>query len=492
MDKVIPEALIPVIDGLIKQVYSYGPLAEQTVVLVPGFVDAQVDALSEAIGFDKETLSYTLGLFACYPLGLIMLMLPYGKLRHLFSFFLGAFLLQFTIGKQWIHHAITCLVAYVMLLILPPSVSKTVIPIFTMVYCTLGHLHRQYINYLGWDLDFTGCQMVLTMKLYSLSYNIYDGHLIATGKADRAAKKCADVSVVRVPGIAEYLGYTFNFSTILAGPAFEYKFYADACDGTNLLGGTKKPSNLMATLRPLAISLFCMVAFVVGNGMFPLLDSTDPQNNTPVILTEEFLSQPWLYRTAYIWICIFFVRNKYYFGWKNAEGACNIWYMGFEGYDENGKEKGWEISNNMDILAFETASSIKNNFAAWNKKTSNWLGRYVYSRTGGSLTATYSMSAFWHGFYPGYYLAFLSVPFATICERLGRKKLTPHFDGIVWKFICWLSVCFIRGYMSVPFILLALDWCIAYFKSNHYCGHICLVVFYIVVSNIPSPKDKSN
>lgn len=494
MERVLPAAAIPIIEGVIKQVYDYGPLAEQTVVLVPGFVDAQIDGLSEAIGFDKETLSYVLGMFACYPLGLIMLMLPFGKLRHLFSFILGTFLLQFTIGKQWVHHLITSLIVYVMLLILPPKVSKTAVPVFTMIYMTFGHLHRQYINYLGWDLDFTGCQMVLTMKLYSIAYNIYDGHLLATGKADRAAKKCADVSIEKVPGIIEYLGYTFNFSTILAGPAFEYRIYANACDGTILLGGKGKPSNLIPTLRPFVTSLICMAVFVVGNGMYPLLDPTDPQNNTPAVLTEEFLARPWLHRAAYTWICVFFIRTKYYFGWKNAEGACNIWFAGFEGYDENGEEKGWENSNNMDIVKYETATNAKDFSAAWNKKTANWLGRYVYFRTGGSLVSTYSMSAFWHGFYPGYYLFFLSMPFATMCERLGKKKLTPRFDnGLMWAFLCWASTSLmINLYLITPFLLLAFDWSFAYWKSHYFLGHIVIASFYIVVSNIPSPKVKES
>jgi len=493
MERVLPAAVLPVIDGLLKTIYDFGPLADQTVVLVPGFVDTQIDALSEAIGFDKETLSYTLGLFACYPLGLIMLMLPYGKLRHAFSFILGAFLLQLTIGKQWIHHAITSLIVYAMLLILPPKVSKLAVPVFTMLYMTFGHLHRQYINYLGWDLDFTGCQMVLTMKLYSLAYNVYDGQLLAMGKADRVAKKCSDVSVDKLPGIVEYLGYTFNFSTVLAGPSFEYRIYANACDGTNVLGGTKKPSNIIPTLKPFVISLLCMVVFVVGNGMFPLLDTTDPQNNTPVVLTEEFLAKPFTHRIAYTWLCIFFIRNKYYFGWKNAEGACNIWYAGFEGFDENGKEKGWDNSNNMDIIGFEFATNLKNFSGAWNKKTSNWLARYVYFRTNGSLIATYALSAFWHGFYPGYYLFFLCVPFATICERLGRKKLTPRFGDMPgYGILCWACTSILMSvYLICPFQLLAFDWSIGFWKSCYYSGHIALVIFYVVVSNIPSPKEKS-
>ena len=64
---------------------------------VPSFVETYVQQLSDAIGFDVETLNYTLGLFLCYPLGMIMNMIPYGFMRHAFSFLLGAFLLQFTL-----------------------------------------------------------------------------------------------------------------------------------------------------------------------------------------------------------------------------------------------------------------------------------------------------------------------------------------------------------------------------------------------------------
>lgn len=445
-----------------------------------------------------ETLSYTLGMFLCYPLGLIMASLPHGKLRHLFSFILGAFLLQFTIGKQWIHHVIAVVISYIMMLILPAKTTKTVVPVFIMLYVTLGHLHRQFVNYLGWDLDFTGSHMVLTMKLYSLAYNLYDGDLIKKGKETRATKKCAHLAVSEVPGIIEFLGYCFNFSTILAGPAFEYKIYADACDGTNLYDANGKPkgkipSQIMPTLKPFVASLFCLGTFVVGNGMFPLLDPTDPQNFTPIVITAEFLAKPWYHRVAYTWIALFFIRMKYYFAWKNAEGASNIWYAGFEGFDENGKAKGWENSNNVDIVDFETAPNVKTLSAAWNKKTANWLGRYVYMRTGGSLVATYSLSAFWHGFYPGYYMFFLSVPLLTMCERLARKKISPLFSNAKWSLYgiaCIIVTSLSVQYCIQAFQLLAYDWAVGAWKNQYFLGHIVAVVFYVAVSQLPTPKKK--
>jgi len=498
MDRVLPVALNAPIAKAIEYVYSYGPAAEKTVVLVPDFVLSQVESLAESIGFDVETLSYTLGMFLCYPLGVVMASLPYGKIRHVFSFILGAFLLQFTIGKQWIHHFASVIVAYILLIILPPKLSKTVVPTFIMLYVTLGHLHRQYINYLGWDLDFTGSHMVLSMKLYSLAYNLYDGDLIKKNKPDRATKKCAHLAVAELPGIIEFLGYTFNFSTILAGPAFEYKLYADACDGANLYDKDGKPkgkipSQILPTLKPFIISLICLGAFVVGNGAYPLLDPTDPQNITPVVITEEFLERPWINRYAYTWFALFCIRMKYYFAWKNAEGACNIWYGGFEGFDAEGKAKGWEVSNNVDIIDFETAPNLKTLSSAWNKKTANWLGRYVYMRTGGSLVATYGMSAFWHGFYPGYYMFFLTVPLLTFCERVGRKKLSPRFSPNKWS-LYGLSTIIVTSlfaeYAVIAFQLLAYDWAVAAWKSHYFFGHILAIIFYFAVSQVPTPKKK--
>lgn len=336
------------------------------------------------------------------------------------------------------------------------------------------------------------------MKLYSLAYNLYDGEQLAKGSENRASKKCSDVALADMPSIIEFLGYTFNFSTILAGPAFEYKIYKDACDGTNLYDENGKPrgkipSQIWPSLKPFLISIVCMGMFVVGNGKFPLLDPVDPQHASPVLVTAEFLKKPWAHRYAYSWVSLFFIRMKYYFAWKNAEGACNIYYCGFEGFDKNGNVKGWEHSNNIDIIDFETAPNLKTLSAAWNKKTANWLARYIYMRTGGSLVATYGMSAFWHGFYPGYYMFFLSVPFVTFCERLGRKKLSPRFSSAKWSpygILCILSTSFIVEYMIQPFQLLAYGWALDNWKNNYFFGHILCAIFYIAVSNMPTPKKK--
>lgn len=465
---------------------------------VPDALTSKMGDVAEMVGMDVETVSYVLGMFVCYPLGVIMLSIPYGMPRHLFSFLLGAFLLQFTLGVQWIHQLISSLLAYALILILPRKTLKFALPVLAMAYMCAGHLHRQYVNYLGWDLDFTGCQMVLTQKLYMIGFNLYDGEIIAKGKEDRAAKKCAKYALKDAPGLLEFLGYTFCFSNILAGPATEYATYLGAIDGTvfkSPMNGKiqKPPSNIFATLWPLLQSLMCMGGFLVIGGKFPMLDPEDPQNNTPTILTDAFMENPWPYRIFYCYCGLIGVRMKYYFGWKNAEGACNIWYSGFDGFDDKGEAKGWSNSNNVDILGFEFPPDLQTLAKKWNKKTSDWLSRYVYIRTGGNLIAVYSTSAFWHGFYPGYYMFFLSVPLLTFCDRLLKKKISPMFGksqfsvyGIIGSCVTLLAT----NYIVMAFVMLAGSWSFEAWKSHYFAGHIGGIALYAILSVMPTPKSK--
>lgn len=465
---------------------------------VPSFIRVHVADLAVAIGFDVETLNYVLGMFLCYPLGLIMACLPYGQIRHLFSFLLGVFLIQFTIGKQWVHHMITSLIAYVLFAVLSRKTATKVVPAFVMIYLLLGHLHRQYINYLGWDLDFTGTQMVLTQKLYMMAYNLYDGEVLASGKENKAAQKCAPFALKRLPNLLEFLGYTFCFSNVLSGPAYEFATYCHPCDGSLLYkpDGTprgKIPSNVWPTLKPFLTCLVCLGVFVVGGSHFPLFDTVDPQKNDPPMLTPEFMAKPWIWRYCYMWISLFILRQKYYFAWKNSEGANNIWYAGFEGFDDKGNVKGWDQANNMNVIEFETAPNVQTLSREWNKKTSAWLTKYVYIRTGGSLVAVYSMSALWHGFYPGYYMFFLSVPLMTMVERLGRKKISPNFSSGRWSpygIACIFMTSFVVEYMVSAFSVLSFWRAFNNWKQFNFFGHIVCVIAYIILLNIPSPKKK--
>lgn len=496
----IPKPLADVLDNSLDWVYSFQETFEPTVVLVPGVLRDAVQQLSDAIGFDVATLNMTLALFLCYPLAGLMHLLPFGPIRHFFNFLFGAFLIQFVVGVQWIHHLITSLTVYLMFMILPRKVNRWLVPTFVMIYCVLGHLHRQYINYLGWDLDFTSFQMVITQKLYTMAYNLYDAEVLASGVENRASKKCAKYSLPKLPSLLEYLGYTFAFSCVLSGPSFEFTLYKQACDGTHMYDKSGKPlgklpSRFWPTLFPLLKSLGCMAFFVVVGGAFPILDAVDPQNSTPTILADEFLAKPWIYRYCYTWVGLMAIRCKYYLAWTSSEGANNLWYAGFDGFDEQGNALGWTTANNMNILGFEFGENVQAVSKEWNTKTSLWLTRYVYIRSNGNLLAVYGTSAFWHGFYPGYYMFFMSVPLLTFAERLAKKKISPYFSSKKWSPFGILSIIttsFFIEYMVLPFVLLARDRSFAGWRSHYFFGHIVTVLFLVLGRFLPTQKKQDS
>ncbi len=480
----LPPALDHMIYGIISMVYSYSPLVQRT-LLIPDSLLSSIESLGLTLDLDAPSTAYIAGLFLCYPAGYCMSLIPPGPIKHLTSCTLGILILQTVLGTQYIHLLITSLLSYLLLLLLPPRISKTLVPAFSMTYCVLGHLHRQYINYMGWDLDFTGAQMVITIKLWSLAWNVYDGHVIKTaeeGDVPKATRRCERFALERVPGFLEFMGYAMCFSNVLAGPAFEFSVYRDAVEGGRIKG--HRPSRWRPVFGPLVVSVVCLAAHVLLSRVyFPIMDPVDSQKNLPVILSSVTIeSHGWSGVFAYLFLGLLGNRMKYYFAWKNSEGAANTWYCGYVGVEE-GSEK-WVHSQNVDILGCETAQNTREGTTKWNMKTAQWLNRYVYARTDGSLLMTYFISAFWHGFYPGYYLFFLSLPIATNVERECRGRIGSRFESGRWNWwgvLCWAATQTTLMYISLPFLVLSWEWSLAVWRSYWFVGHAVMVATWLII-----------
>ena len=72
-------------------------------------------------------------------------------------------------------------------------------------------------------------------------------------------------------------------------------------------------------------------------------------------------------------------------------------------------------SKNINVMKVEFGQNFREILANWNICSANWLKTHIYTRmiqSGWSATvSTYTtnlVSAFWHGFYPGYYLSFIT------------------------------------------------------------------------------------
>ncbi|CAM9814250.1 unnamed protein product, partial [Ectocarpus sp. 12 AP-2014] len=436
---------------------------------------------------------YVLLLLAAYPLAAVFVRLPNAAAKHLFSTLLGVWIMQFVFYGQWIHSFISSAATYLMVLTLPNRHMPHVVFAFVLGYICLSHIYRAYVDYMGWSLDFTGPQMVLTIKLSSFAYNVWDGRKWAeiekdTGdkRKDRVLKARRDYAIRSMPNPLEFFGYIYCFSSILAGPAFEYKEYDNATSGKAYEKDGKPhpmPSNWAAALSKFGSGMLCLTLFQVGSGYFPLTG----------MRSSEVAGMPIPKRIMNAWITLFFVRMKYFFAWKTADGASVLGGFGFQGYGPDGQVAGWDGVSNIDIMTFETSCNVATNTRAWNKRTQGWLERYVYMRTGNSLTATYFVSAFWHGFYPGYYLFFMSLPMITTAARAGKKKISPYMPqegaaGMAYHGLCVFLVTLTVNYLVIPFQLLGLTESLDVWGTFSFGIHVLVVALYLVCQIIPTKK----
>jgi lysophospholipid acyltransferase len=152
----------------------------------------------------------------------------------------------------------------------------------------------------------------------------------------------------------------------------------------------------------------------------------------------------------------------------------------------------------------ETSYRLRDCIASWNRSTHLWLKKYVYFRVASreeikrsTLSVikaegiTFLTSAFWHGFYPGYYIMFVGVMLESLVskniERL-QPVLFPWAPRAIRILISYIFTNYITGYFAAGFFLLEVSKSLKFYKSYGFftlygvlalfvASHVCLKIF---------------
>lgn len=439
------EAVSNAVMGILNPLMDLGNSIDFSSTHVTGPLTAEFDKNNPLVPLlGSETLAkYMLGMFIVYPFAILLQKLPSAVIKHFFSLVGGVFLMQWVYGPSWIHSFITSAVTYLLCIIAPRKHLPMVVFVWVMGYMVAAHIFQMVVTkdiaYESKPFDFTGTQMVLTMKLTSFAYNLYDG----TYDKERVAKiydkgteedkkysSRREFMVTSLPNPLEFFGYIYCFTCILAGPAFEYRNYIKAIDGTAFENKWKHrtPSSIPTALFCLLQGVGCLVLHMLLTGM--LGDLGIPKFLLTNCYNDTFIkSHDMLYKFIYLYFALFASRMKFYFAWKVAEGSCVMGGFGFQGFTEKGAI-GWSGVQNVDMLGFEMSTNVQELSRAWNKRTQGWLERYTYLRSPkkSAIYITYLVSSVWHGLYPGFFIFFLTVPFCQFTIQSGfREYFNPLF-----------------------------------------------------------------
>ncbi len=398
--------------------------------------------------------------------------------RHAVCMIVGISFMIFLFGYDSIHSIVSSVVGFSIIRLMSTKYVQVWMTVWAMSYLSCSHIYRMRVAYLGWELDFTNAQLLVTQKLMNIAFALYD--------SSRDPSKCTEEQrkrkLSRPPTCLEFFGYIFSLHTLLGGPAVDYTDYICWIDGTNCKG--EKPSARVAVLKKVCGGIACVVMFVIIGAQFPV----------GVVCKPEWLEQhsP-MFVFLYTNFALLLMWHRYYFAWVLSDAACNAAGLGYAGKYKDGTPN-WGGVLNIQYLAFEFAGNFRSAMTSWNIATSNWLRRCIYERVPANVprtAATFAMSACWHGFYPGYFLCFLTGGLINETARVLRRHLRPRFIpnekgeksllANFYHFGSWFLTTTSFNYCAVPFTALSFERSIAFWMYWRFIPHFIAVGLFLLV-----------
>ncbi|KAL4485701.1 hypothetical protein ABPG72_010963 [Tetrahymena utriculariae] len=409
--------------------------------------------------FDNNVTSDQIKLLLCFigiiPLGFILFQIKSPLIRRLYSTILG-FLLSFLVyGGNVVSSHIMTLATYILCAIFGRHSQKVVFA-FCLAFLSGHHIYRQITDYGGWKIDVSVILMTNFCKLVSFAFCYSDGFK----QENQLSKDQKERRIQKLPNIFSFFSYINFLGSAVAGPTFDYYEYDNFINLKN--GYSNIPHPFLDTFKNLGTGIVYLFIAAKVLPRFPLQH----------VITSEYGNQNTLYKVVYYNVAILLIRIRYYAGWLMIQCSCAS-----TGITYNDSSKKFDQIVTVEE-SLEFSHEVKVIVDKWNKTIQVWLKRYVYfrlyseqeiknSKTKASYAqyATILVSAFWHGFYPGYYLAFLQwAVYISVSKFMWKaatngKKIFKIFEkfGIIHKVLRWFVCMSFFNSFGVQFVLLSAE-----------------------------------
>ncbi|EME43207.1 hypothetical protein DOTSEDRAFT_72556 [Dothistroma septosporum NZE10] len=453
------------------------------------YINTPFEYAAGKLGASTDEFKLISSFLISYPLAAVLKRLPDDKphIKNAFNIFVALFYLV-GLFDLWGGLVVVLLDAIGTYLI-AAKVEGPYMPwigfVFLMGHMSVSHVYRMVEDSPS-SVDITGAQMVMVMKLSAFCWNVWDGKQPDSELNDTQKER----AIRRLPGLLDYAGFVAFFPSIMVGPAFDYVDYERWLNTTmfNLPPGTdplkapptRKKRKIPRSATPAMLKMVTGLAWI---GAFLQLSA---YHGPHVVLSDRYRDMNFLWRVYHLHMLSFVQRMKYYGVWTLTEGSCILAGIGYKGVNSKTGKPDWSRLTNINPLGVELAQNSHAYLGNWNINTNHWLRNYMYLRVTPkgkkpgfrASMATFVTSAFWHGFAPGYYMAFVLASFIQNVAKNSRRLLRPLFltpDGTrpapykrYYDFLTWLATQLIFSFTTAPFILLTIHdstlvWARVYF-----------------------------
>jgi lysophospholipid acyltransferase len=455
------------------------------------YITAPFEYVGGNLGASADELKLITSFLLSYPLAGLLKRIPDSKpaLKNLFIIGVATFYLVglFNLWDGVRTLAISSLGTYCIAKYTQGPFMPWIGFLFLMGHLSINQLARQSVGDDG-VVDITGAQMVMVMKLTAFCWNVADARLPDKDLSDFQKEH----ALKQLPSILDYAAYVLFFPSLFAGPAFDYIEYKRWIETTmfEVPPGTdplKKPltrkkrkiprSGTPATWKA-AAGLVWLFVYLKLSGWYP----------KELLTGDTYMSYGFAHRVWFLHMLGLTTRTKYYAVWSLTEGACILSGLGYNGIDPKTGKVSWDRLKNINPMGVEFAQNTRAYLGNWNINTNNWLRNYMYLRVTPrgkkpgfrASLATFVTSAFWHGFYPGYYLSFILASFVQTAAKNIRRYIRPFFLDPktsqptslkpLYDVASYLVTQLVFSFVVAPFVLLTLPdsflvWSRVYFYA---------------------------
>lgn len=387
------------------------------------------------------------------------------NLRHMYCFVVSNLLLLVFLNgsgvSSWIHVYVPVLLTF-----WATCVNGLANPWVVVggLFAHLGwsHWKQMQLQYLAYNIDHTVVLMLMSTKLSAFAFDMWDKQRNPSDERLREVKR---------PSFLKFLGYSFLFPGFFSGPAILYPQYEKFISNDQVDAHHQRRHRW--ALEQTAKAIGFGVAYGVMESMF------DHKH----LLTTRFASLPLIHKLLFLHIANMTCRFKYYTAWLMAEAS--LVTMGFE-------IGSVQIVRPMKI---ELATDPREVLLNWNISTDRWLHRYFYSRVVKQFGVTVAsifvkiVSAVWHGFYPGYYIMFISYGLVMATSRSIYRNLTWPFRQSTKPMVTFLPVWLVLDFITPPFVLLTWSDSAQYYNSMYWWAHcVCVSLLILLRVNVKPKK----
>ncbi|KAG2374190.1 hypothetical protein C9374_011027 [Naegleria lovaniensis] len=471
-----------------------------------------LDEKGGAIGLKPDQTIFVLMMMFTYVFSFIYRMLFNHRamkeatfLKTLYLVAVGLFYAIFTFGYEGFHAIACSFISYLCMMVLPKSISSKVVFVFVWTYLSMAHFIRMQLDFTSQRVDYSAMLMMMVLRISSCSFNFTDGQ--NPNAKEELDESLVESSISKVPSFLEYIAFCFYFPALLAGPPFDFKYFQQYLRHYDM-------DTIPFHGRGLIYNTVMIFISFAGFTQIDRFDREFIMNNR-----EAFSSMPLLNKIIFILLMVEFFKFRYFMVWHICQGSG--WLAGF-GYDP--KKKDWSAVTQIDFWAFELATSPYLLSIHWNIGVHKWVKKYVYlrnkkkgSRPGTKeVFQTFLVIAFWHGFYPGYYIFFVlagvGVEFGRIFRLMFRKRFIPDdytFDVYkpiqslkkinvtiaLYNIAAYLATHAGTNYIAASFVLLSIDHSVFIWKETYggpiFCGIVLYFTLKMFYGNVTSSSEKA-